>query len=71
MRDGNKLAASVARELIDIGVRCVVVAGWAVDDKLAQQFGEVFYQSLLQDRRPFGDAVFEARQALWDAVRTT
>jgi hypothetical protein len=67
VRDGNKLAASVARGLIDIGVRCVVVAGWAVDDKLAQQFGEVFYQALLQDRRPFGNAVFEARQALWAA----
>jgi CHAT domain-containing protein len=67
LRDGNKLAASVARELMDIGVRCVVVAGWAVDDQLAQQFGEVFYQSLLQDRRPFGNAVFEARQALWAA----
>ena len=67
VRDANKLAASVARELMDIGVRCVVVAGWAVDDRLAQQFGEVFYQALLQDRRPFGDAVFEARQALWAA----
>lgn len=67
VRDGNKLASSVARELMDIGVRCVVVAGWAVDDKLAQQFGEVFYQALLQDRRPFGNAVFEARQALWAA----
>lgn len=67
VREGNKLAASVARELMDIGVRCVVVAGWAVDDKLAQQFGEVFYQSLLQNRRPFGTAVFEARQALWTA----
>ncbi|MEJ8811013.1 CHAT domain-containing protein [Variovorax ureilyticus] len=65
VRDGNKLAGSVARELMAIGVRCVVVAGWAVDDKLAQQFGEVFYQSLLQNRRPFGEAVFEARQALW------
>ncbi|MBB3179225.1 CHAT domain-containing protein [Variovorax sp. Sphag1AA] len=67
VRDGNKLAGSVARELMAIGVRCVVVAGWAVDDKLAQQFGEVFYQSLLQNRRPFGEAVFEARQALWAA----
>ncbi|WP_172843936.1 CHAT domain-containing protein [Variovorax sp. HW608] len=67
VRDGNKLAGSVARELMAIGVRCVVVAGWAVDDKLAQQFGEVFYRSLLQNRRPFGEAVFEARQALWAA----
>ena len=28
----NRLAYSVARELIEIGVRCVVAAGWAVDD---------------------------------------
>ncbi|WP_440532349.1 CHAT domain-containing protein [Variovorax sp. YR566] len=69
VRDGNKLAASVARELIDIGVRCVVVAGWAVDDKLAQTFGEVFYRSLFQRHLTFGDAVFAARKALWDRNR--
>ncbi len=65
-RQGNKLAASVSRELIDIGVRCVVVAGWAVDDQGAQRFGETFYQELLQRRRPFGDAVFAARRAVWE-----
>jgi len=65
VRDGNKLAASVARELIAIGVRCVIVAGWAVDDELAQLFGETFYRGLLQQRLPFGDAVFAARQAAW------
>ena len=67
VRHGNKLAASVARELIAIGVRCVVVAGWAVTDSLARQFGEVFYQALMQQRKTFGDAVFAARRALWDA----
>ncbi len=67
VRQGNKLAASVARELIDIGVRCVVVAGWAVTDSLALQFGQVFYQALMQQRRTFGDAVHLARQALWAA----
>jgi triacylglycerol esterase/lipase EstA (alpha/beta hydrolase family) len=65
-REGNKLAASVSRELIDIGVRCVVVAGWAVNDEGAQRFGETFYQELLLRRRPFGDAVFAARKAVWD-----
>lgn len=65
VRDGNKLAASVATELIEIGVRCVVVAGWAVDDQQAQLFGETFYRSLLQQRLPFGDAVFAARSATW------
>jgi len=65
VRDGNRLAASIARELIDIGVRCVVVAGWAVDDALAQFFGERFYENMLNRGMPFGDAVFEARQAVW------
>jgi hypothetical protein len=64
-RQGNKLAASIARELIDIGVRCVVVAGWAVDDEGAQRFGETFYEELLLRRRPFGEAVFLARQAVY------
>ncbi len=66
VRDGNKLAASVASELIEIGVRCVVVAGWAVDDQQAQLFGETFYRSLLQQRQPFGDAVHQARRAVWE-----
>ncbi len=67
LRDGNKLAASVARELIEIGVRCVVVAGWAVDDRSAQVFGQHFYAQLLQQGRPFGEAVFTARQRAWEA----
>jgi hypothetical protein len=66
-RDGNRLAASVARELIDIGVRCVVVAGWSVDDARAQVFALAFYEQLFQKRRGFGDAVFEARRLLWEA----
>jgi hypothetical protein len=61
----NKLAASVARELIEIGVRCVIVAGWAVNDQSAKLFGQVFYQQLLQRRQPFGDAVFTARKEVW------
>ncbi len=66
-RQGNKLAASIARELIDIGVRCVLVAGWAVNDKGAQRFGETFYEELLLQRRPFGEAVFQARKAVYEA----
>jgi len=68
-RDGNKLAASIARELIEIGVRCVVVAGWAVNDEKAQRFGEAFYEHLLLRRQPFGDAVFEARKTIWEPGR--
>jgi hypothetical protein len=66
VRDGNKLAASIARELIEIGVRCVVVAGWAVTDTHARLFGETFYQHLLLQGRAFGDAVFEARKVVWE-----
>ncbi|WP_300340357.1 CHAT domain-containing protein [Accumulibacter sp.] len=69
VRDGNRLAASIARELINIGVRCVVVAGWAVDDQGAMIFGKAFYQSLLLEGHAFGQAVYEARRAVWNANR--
>lgn len=62
---GNLLAASISRELIDIGVRCVIVAGWAVNDQYARRFSQVFYEQLLLHRRPFGDAVYAARRAVW------
>lgn len=68
-RSSNKLAASVARELIEIGVRCVLVAGWAVNDESAVRFSQSFYEQLLLRRLPFGDAVFEARKTTWDANR--
>jgi CHAT domain-containing protein len=61
----NKLAASLARELIKMGVRAVVVAGWAVDDRASQCFAEVFYGALLAGGQPFGPAVHEARLQTW------
>jgi hypothetical protein len=64
--DGNRLAASVARELIDIGVRCVVVAGWAVNDRIAGLLATAFYEHLFQHRHAFGDAMFHARQQAWN-----
>jgi hypothetical protein len=36
-----------------------------VNDVAAQVFGEALYEHLLVRRRSFGDAVFEARKALW------
>jgi len=68
VRDGNRLAASVARELIEIGVRCVVVAGWAVNDDSARVYALAFYEHLFQKRQAFGDAVFEARRRLWNTA---
>ena len=58
----NRLGASLARQLIDSGVRAVVVAGWAVDDAAAESFAREFYAEMLNGRT-FGRAVYAARQA--------
>jgi hypothetical protein len=60
--DRPEFAAGVARKLIEIGVRCVVAAGWAVEDGPAMTFAIAFYDALLNQRR-FIDAVAQAREA--------
>jgi hypothetical protein len=60
--DRVSFASGVAGALIEIGVRCVVAAGWAVDDAAASEFASTFYASLLRGNR-FIDAVAEARLA--------
>ena len=65
----NRLAYSVARELIEIGVRAVVVAGWAVRDDAGEFFAETFYRSLLQERKTFGEAIHTARQMTYEDPR--
>jgi tetratricopeptide (TPR) repeat protein len=62
--DRPRFAAGVAEELIKIGVRCVIAAGWAVDDAAAKAFAARFYDALLRGRR-FIDAVAEAREVAW------
>ena len=56
-----EFAASIAVELIRLGVCCVIVAGWAVDDDAAEAFGKCFYQEML-DGANFGVATLRARQ---------
>ncbi len=56
----NKLAASISRELIEMGVRAVVAAGWAVRDDAALLFAKVFYGEMLE-RATFGRALQAAR----------
>ena len=56
----NKVAASFARRLMQIGVRAVIAAGWAVDDAAAATFADTLYRELL-DGRELGDALFAAR----------
>ena len=50
----NRLAYSVARELIEIGVRAVVVAGWAVRDDAGEFFAETFYAPCCTNAKPSG-----------------
>ena len=63
-RQRSEFAANVAEQLIRIGVRCVMAAGWAVDDAPAQHFATRFYEALLHGSR-FVDAAALAREATW------
>ena len=65
MDQPHRLAASVAQELIAMGVKAVVAAGWAVDDAAAVTFASTFYDQMLIARQPFGEAVREAREAVF------
>ena len=57
----HKQAASVAQELIQMGVKAVVAAGWAVNDAAGLVFARSFYQSMLGGLK-FGESVKRARQ---------
>ncbi len=63
-----EFASTVADELIKLGVRCVVAAGWAVEDGPACEFAREFYAALLAGER-FLDASARARKAAWSANR--
>ncbi|MBO0615019.1 DUF7379 domain-containing protein [Thiothrix fructosivorans] len=63
-QDRSKLAASLAEELIRMGVRAIIAAGWAIDDNAAKVFAEQCYNALLQGY-PFGMAVLMARRETW------
>lgn len=62
----NEVAAQFALKFIEIGVRAVVAAGWAVDDAAATHFAGEFYAQMLGGSG-FGDAVKRARRACFDA----
>ncbi len=61
----DRLAASLALELIRMGVRALVVAGWAVHDHVAPVFARTLYQELLAGEA-FGRAVLRARQKAYE-----
>ena len=62
--DRAAFAANIAEELIQVGVRCVIAAGWAVEDGPAEKFATTFYAALLGGAR-FIEAVSDARGAAW------
>jgi CHAT domain-containing protein len=67
-RDRYKLAANIGTQLIEIGVKAVVVAGWAVDDTSALLFAQVFY-SLMVNGGSFGEAILTARRTVYEQTR--
>lgn len=65
-----KLAANIGTQLIENGVRCVIAAGWAVDDNAALEFAQVFYERMFTGYT-FGDAVKDARRQVFEKYGNT
>lgn len=66
----HQFASSFAESLIAMGVRAVIVAGWAISDLAAQLFAETYYRALLEGKT-FGDAVLQARHDTWQLYPNT
>jgi tetratricopeptide (TPR) repeat protein len=62
----QELAGSIAEELISNGVKAVIAAGWAVNDRGARLFAKTFYEAVLRGRG-FGDSVRQAREELFNS----
>ena len=65
MQQHYKLAANLGVQLIEMGVKAVIAAGWAVDDNSALLFSETFYKEMF-DGATFSDAVLKARSECFD-----
>lgn len=57
----NKLASNIGVAFIEKGVKAIVVAGWAVDDKAAENFADELYTNMLAGIK-FGEATRIARE---------
>jgi hypothetical protein len=70
VRSEAGLLPSLADEFFRLGVRDYVGTAWEVNDIGAELFAETFYEQLLPkaggDGSSFGEAIQEARKALWD-----
>ena len=65
-----KLAANIGTQLIMNGVKVVVAAGWAVDDKAALCFAKRFYDDMLGGEE-FGKAIRNARAETYNQIKTS
>lgn len=68
-RSRFRLAANLGTQLIEIGVKAVVVAGWAVNDNAAFDFAQRFYECLFEGST-FGEAVRKARKTVFETHGT-
>lgn len=59
------LAANLAEQFINMGVKAVIAAGWAVDDSAGKAFAETFYRRMLYGEF-FGEAVRTAREEIFN-----
>ncbi len=64
-QDRYKLAANIGTQLIKIGVKAVIAAGWAVNDAAAHDFAQTFYSCMFAGDN-FGDAVKKARNYIYE-----
>ena len=62
----SKLAANLGTAFIQAGAKCVVAAGWEVDDSAALLFADEFYHQILSEGEDFGEAVRLARKRTFD-----
>jgi hypothetical protein len=65
-----QLAANIGTQLIENGVKCVVAAGWSVNDKAAFDFARIFYDSMFNGYN-FGESIKEAREYVFENNQNT
>jgi hypothetical protein len=64
----GSLAANLGVQFINMGVKAVIAAGWAVEDNAATAFADSFYRHLLAGET-FGEAAQMARRETWSRYR--
>ena len=60
-----RLAANIGMQLIENGVRAVIVAGWAIGDAEGLTFAQTFYEQLFAGYA-FGEALLAARRKVYE-----